>query len=328
MTFEQAVAAIDSARRPTDLFAADSDEAKRQYRNLVKLCHPDTATPANKSAAERVFAKLAQLYDTLTGKPTAATVSTMVGKWEVVGPLAKGGLTDLHLVRYDTNNALLKIARSPTDNKLLATEAKSLKHLADDANFGRYIPKLLDSFEASGRRANITTFDDSVMPLSTIRSRLPNGVPFRHVVWMMNRLWSALGYAHTKNVIHGAVLPNHLLYRLNDHGLQLIDWTASVRFPDDHGHIPYASRAYRTFYPPEVFKKDAYPTTDIYMAARCAIYAADSIPARFRRLLEWCTAESPFARPDNAWDVLDRWKTIAEQEFGKPSFVELTLPAN
>jgi hypothetical protein len=137
-----------------------------------------------------------------------------------------------------------------------------------------------------------------------------------------------LGFAHRNGVIHGAVLPQHLLYRPDDHGLQLVDWTCSCQ--DDTQRVPYAVTRYKDLYPVEVLFAEgtAYPATDIYMAFASMRWAADSIPYRFRALFDWCLVESWKSRPGDPWAVQDKWVKLAEEEFGKPKFVPLEVPVN
>jgi hypothetical protein len=52
---------------------------------------------------------------------------------------------------------------------------------------------------------------------------------------------------------------------------------------------------------------------------------AEVIPARFKPLLDWCLADSAKARPQSAWDVQDKWGKLAQEEFGKPRYLKLTL---
>ena len=45
---------------------------------------------------------------------------------------------------------------------------------------------------------------------------------------MWRRLLVGLGWAHRAGVVHGAVLPEHVLIHPAEHGLVLVDWCYSV----------------------------------------------------------------------------------------------------
>jgi hypothetical protein len=206
-------------------------------------------------------------------------------------------------VRSAGIDGVLKIVRSAADNDLMERERLCLKRLHADTRsdtFKRYLPTLPQCFEADGRRVNVTGLAADCYSLEQLRGWFPGGVPFRHIVWMMNRLLDLIGYAHSNQVIYGGALPHHLLYRPADHGLVAVDWTAAVKFPDDAGRIPYRVGRWKPHYPPEVGRKDCFCATDIFMAAKAMAWAADAIPKRFRGFFEWCAAEAPSHRPEKA----------------------------
>lgn len=316
---------IESAMTAADLFGSDPDA---DFKRLAKLCHPDKHG-ANKARAEKAMQRLSELRQSLKN-----ATEVRIGNWKIESPLAKGSISDLYLVSGKATG-ILRIAREELDNDLLANEARNLKLLngakePESEPFKRFMPSILDTFEASGRRANVLSNPDGCHSLTYIKTALGN-LDFRHVVWMGNRLFSALGYAHSKGIIHGATLPSHLLYRLADHGLILWDWASSVKFPDDDGHIPLVSGRWKEYYPAEVRKKGCFCSTDLYMAAKSLQYAAGGqhhIPRRFQPIFEHLLAGSPASRPSSAFEVQDRWKRLAEEEYGKPQFLPLTIPVS
>jgi hypothetical protein len=159
--------------------------------------------------------------------------------------------------------------------------------------------------------------------LAEIHQAFPDGLDFRHVVWMMNRLLSALGYAQHNGIVHGAVLPEHLIYELGNHHLVLVDWCCSVSVGEGIRAIP---EAHRNSYAPEVQRKRPCTTSmDLYMAA-LAFREVAKIPRRFQAIFEWCLAKSPSARPDDTLALKERWIQLAEEEYGLPKFVPLTMP--
>lgn len=322
-----AIEQVEAARNHKELFPVPA-ETEKHYRELAKQCHPDKYMgvdwPLQKRAHE-AFAKLSSFYELATGK--AKPTEVKIGKWIVEAPFEKGDHCDLHLLKHDPP-AILKIARDAKDNDLLEREAKHLKLLHGDkntANFKKYLPALYGTLTASGRRANVLSQAEGYMSLDQIRTQFHDGIEFRHVVWFMNRLLSCLGFIHRSGIIHGAVVPEHLLYHPDGHGMILVDWCYSVQF-DSSEHIPCMITNRKSFYPWEVKKKTAYPSTDIYMAANSMKFAAKTIPDRFKNFFKWCTAESPKVRPEDAWELQDLWVKLAEDQFGKPEYVRLELP--
>ncbi len=315
MTSDEALVLVEGATSASALLGNSPHEA---YRRLIKLVHPDRFPDSTlKQRAERAFVKLKSYFDSFNG---ASGTAFKVGDWKIIRPLAKGSLCDLYYAVRDTQHAALKIVRSPDDNDLMEAEANALRELQGDEVFKHYFPRLLDSFIASDRQVNVQTLVEGHHSLADIKAY--GSISFRHVVWMMNRLLSCLGFLQSKGIVHGAILPEHLLYNIETHGMVLVDWCYSCK---TSGTVPAIVSDRRTLYPPEILaKKVATTATDIYMASQI-VNVVDKIPARFQAILEWMRAESSSARPLDAWDLVDRWKALAVEEYGPPAFVKLEL---
>jgi hypothetical protein len=326
LTPEEAVIVVERAQRPSDLFSPGEHVA--QYRKLLGLVHPDRFAPAQRARAAEVAGKLAKFYHEIIGKPSSSPV--IVGKWVVEAPFTKGDLADLYLVkREDAKEGILKIVRSETDNDLMDAEAQALKALwgKDPGDYRKYLPEIFDTFQASGRRANVFARYPGYFSLRQIRQMLDR-VPARHIVWMMNRLLSAIGFSEREGYVHGGISPDHLLYHPETHGMVLTGWCSAVSIVDGQ-HIQILSDEWKEagIYPEEVLRKwKCGAGTNVFMAAKSILWAAEEMPVRFRRLFEWCTATSPRARPQDAWEFQDLWRETAEQEYGKPKYLKLELP--
>ncbi len=312
MSPNEAIVLIESAAGPADLAAHD-------YRDLLKLVHPDRFPAAERGRADAAARKLAALKSD-PGK-TAAPLPK-IGRWSITSPLAKGDVADLHLVTDGAIKAVLKIARSEDDYDLMAAEVEALKAMESDPTFRKYFPGHLDDLKVDDRRCVVMERADGYLPLAFLQSL---DLDFRHIVWMGNRIWSALGYAHRCGYIHGAVLPQHLLYHPISHGLKLVDWTCSLNAASEKA-IPYMAADSERYYPKEVLRRKVAESTDIFMAATCLKVASKEVPKRFRALFDWCTAESMAARPCDSWEVGDRWKALAEEQYGPAKYLKLEVP--
>jgi hypothetical protein len=231
MTFDEAVTAISGARSFSDLLAADSGAAAavvtagHAYRMLVKLVHPDVAPAGRGPAATAAFARLAELWSERDGR----LLTTKRATYRVGGPVASGDITELYAV--DGDAALLKLPRRPADNDLLEAEAAALRTLAaeGDPKFRPYAPRLVESFthedaDRARRTANIIARQRGFVPLAEVHAAYPGGLDPRDVAWMWRRLLTGLGWAHRAGLVHGAVLPEHVLIHPAEHGLVLVDW--------------------------------------------------------------------------------------------------------
>lgn len=305
------ISAIERARKFDDLLL-DGEDAGSCFKRLAKECHPDLH-PGNKRADE-AFRKLTELHD--GDKPK----ELQIGRWTIGKSLIAGDVSNLYLTKQDS---VFKIVRNKSDNDLMDRESKALKKIfPGHTQFGQYVPELLDSFAASGRRVNVIPYYSQFVSLEDISKKL-GGVWFRHTVWMMNRLLSCLGMVQRLGLVHGAVVPSHILYNPATHDMKLVDWCYSTEI---HKNVPAAVARYKSLYAPEILaKKSAGASTDIYMAAATLRSVSREIPKRFVPLFDWCLAGSPSSRVDDAWKFQDRWRDAAEREYGKPRFIEFKL---
>lgn len=321
MTPQQAVIMVENS--PPVALTSMSDAARK---NLLMLLHPDRFgrdTVWVKRATEAIL----RLEGARRGIGSSPNVA--VGAWIVTAPVAKGDLADIHLAESGDGLGLLKIAHSARDNDLLDGEYKVLSQIhtytPGAGHYTQYTPRPLNHFIASGRAVNVFTRATGYIALEDIRKLVD--FEFRHVVWMMNRALSALGYIHRNGVIHGAVNDQHLLYEPATHNMRLIDWCYSVPIGSP---VKAVVKSRRSFYPPEVFRKIACgPHTDLFMLAQ-AMFRPDLtyIPRAFRDLFELCLVQSPASRPSDAWALQDRWRQAARKEYGEPQFVPLVLPVH
>lgn len=335
--FDTAVRIIENAANAHALFG--NEEPEKKYRMLALLCHPDqlqTQPESIRTRGEAAFRKLSMLYAQINGK-TAVPAPVVLGKWVVGNLIIPGDITDIyHASSKEHAHSVLKIARSPADTDLMEQEVAALKKLHADTRsekFKHYVPAVQDTFKASGRRAVVMQFAEAELrkggfePLITLENitATTGKLPMRHVVWMSNRLLSALGFVHNNGVVHGAIIPSHLMYGPLSHTLLVVDWCYSVDAAKLK-HIPAIVEKYKSWYPREVLRKNKpSPSTDLYMWAMMVRNTAESIPPRMKGLLDWCLTDSMKTRPENAWDVQDKWRKLAKEEFGPPSYTELKM---
>ncbi len=327
MTVEKALSQVETGIAAT-LLGADP---KTAYRNLAQLIHPDKVDGKLKKRAQEAFAKLSRMYAEVNGK-LAASTEKVIGNWIVGEPLAKGDICDLYRARNakdENQKAVFKLARDARDADLLEEEFVNLGILngfKDSDNFKKYLPRVVDRVEASGRRANILSQAEESHSLADIIGLYPSGIDFRHCVWVANRALSALGFIHSVGVVHGAVIPEHILLGPVTHSMTLVDWCYSVS-AESKRHIPAIVKDRKDLYPPEVSRRmPAHPATDIYMLFSSLAATGTKIPKQFNGLFDWALAASPKSRPDSAWELQDRFLQVARDTYGEPKYIKLEIP--
>ncbi|GIF35692.1 hypothetical protein [Actinoplanes xinjiangensis] len=296
-TFEEAVARIKAARSFQDLTESENG-AGRAYRRWAKLIHPDTVGAQRRATATDAFATLSALYK-----------AREKSDWRT-NPWGSGDVAEL----YVDGDRLIKVPRSPADNDLMETEATALRKLWTDGDprFRPYAPRLIETFvhEDDQRRrrwVNVLERQRGMGSLAEIKGDL--GV--RDAAWIWRRLLIAIGWAHRAGVVHGAVLPEHVLIHPGRRGLVLVDWCYA-------GHRPAAIvKAREDHYPPEVrHDRTAGPATDIYMATVLMTRLMGSrMPVPLRRFAAGCTYDAPRMRPQDAWALLGELDDIIPRQY-------------
>jgi hypothetical protein len=275
--------------------------------------------------------------------------------------IAAGSVSNVYRGRFFDGpvevEAVVKVARDPRTNELLSHEAATLGRLhgADPANrYTPFLPYAEATFGIGGevmpgkapptpRQATVLRVHpairspaDELYTLDEVRRAYPAGLDQRQAAWIWRRVLTVLGFAHSHNVLHGAVLPPHVLIEPREHKLILVDWCCSVpangsrplRMIAGARFIPWYKREHASRNPPT-------PAIDIALAARCLIElmggdgAAGTCPPAvdpaLQRYYGRCMNFSPNARPD-AWQLLADFDKLIETLWGPRRFVPLPLP--
>ncbi len=268
------------------------------------------------------------------------------------GRLGRGDSSDVFLAHRDTRltqRVALKVLRAEADADLLAREVRVVRELRASETegadfFRRLLPEpiahgALRLHDAAGSRTPGKVRSGG--PLATafrfragfeatasdIREVFPRGVDPRHAVWMWKRVLDMLGWLHRAGVVHGAVLPPHLLVRPDAHAVVLLGWGATTwRLGRARSLLPARSERFAALYPAAATKPPE-PALDLAMLARTLLWLTDGarVPAPVRRLLETCADRPP---TDDAWALKDQVSKAAEAVWGPPKFVPFVLPAS
>lgn len=141
--------AFKRAKRFQQLMEPGEDRHEA-FKRLAKAWHPDVGGDTE------IMARISELYEMDEPK------EVQIGKWIIREPLADGDVADLH---WTTDGHVLKIAHDAADNDLMDAEKAALLELRKESHFGLYVPQLVDSFLASGRRVNVLKTTAEGLPL-------------------------------------------------------------------------------------------------------------------------------------------------------------------
>ena len=264
-------------------------------------------------------------------------VTTERDSYHSTRSLAEGDLANVYCGRRLSDGApvAVKVAYEAADNDLMQAEIRAIDKLrAEDSKQLKHLPVRLDQFRTGdGRIGTVFELLDGY-DLFTIREKLPDGVPARHVVWILRRCLSVLGWAHSHGVLHGNLDPSHIVVRPHDHNVWLIDWCYAIVNPAQTGQ---SFRCLNEEYsPPEVSaRKPPLPSSDLYSLGKCMIYALggdpaekrlpDGIDERLARFLLFFVRESALGRAQDAWDMYTQLDRLRRDIWGKHKFVEFKI---
>lgn len=334
---------LNTACCPEDFFGQDLSVS---YKRFAKICHPDLHP--NDPLAEQTFQKVNAMKDEADkrvadgtwGKklPLPHCMPLEIGKYKAVPSPYIGDIADVYKGKF--KEMIIKASRHSADNDLLVAEQEALKILKDipppvDAG----VPRLLDSFAVGmgikKRQVNVLTRYPGFWTAREVHSVMT--VDERTITWMFKRLLTVLTWVHHYKLVHGAILPPHVMfYPDNDggkidsrkHTVRLIDWCYSVNF-DKRTRLSGWVPAWKDLYAPELLDKSYIgPQSDIYMAAKLMVYLHKS--GRFQKplaqVLIKCLEKDPKKRYKKAGEALDAWKKATTEVYGKPKWHDFTLP--
>lgn len=352
-SFQELLHLLRHAASPEDIFGVlptDGDAAlKRRYRELVAIAHPDH-NQARPLEANEAFRTLREWYQAASQRLTRGVYGaqplfsavTCLNHYAAYGAPERGDLCDLFGADATGGRVLLKVARHARDNDLLQAEARALRQVdraLASAPLRAHFPTLVEHFllrdEAGAKRqVNVLRAETGYVSLADVLRAYPNGLHPADAAWMFNRILAALGGAHQLGMVHGALVPEHVLIRPDDHNGMLLDWCYCVPIGTP---IKAISPPYAADYPPEVVaKQPATPATDLYLAARCmarllggngrTLALPETVPRAIEALLRSCLIPSVYRRACDAWQVLDDFHEILGRYYGPPRFRPFHMP--
>jgi hypothetical protein len=333
MTYEDISRVLD-ARSATILFgASEAKGARKEYRRLARLVHPDMFTKnAEKERAAQAFARLNLLWESMSttnGGPTKSnTVKTRRHEYVIEGEVGTDDIFTTFAASYDAGyeHCLIAVAKDPQDNDLASARSDALRKLKNAPDsYSMYYPDLVESFRY--RQAGIDhpacaeKVPEGFRPLTDVLKAYPQGIDGKDVAWMFRRMLVALGNAHDLGLIHSAPFLEAFLIHPQMHGVILTGWQYSVPTGESLKAVP---SSHKSAYPPSALSKEPVDyRLDIKISANaaCELLKNDQ-PSQLRAFFKGCQVASPPV----ASVLLAEFDELLERLYGKRSFHEFVLP--
>ncbi|MBI4851645.1 MAG: hypothetical protein HY819_07610 [Acidobacteria bacterium] len=354
------------AEFPEDVFGAllaETPEAKKEqlntiYKQLAKILHPDryqNKASFHQKAAE-AFPILLELYErakTRIDKEIYGSkapdeeeeidfiIQTRKQEYHLRATLAEGDLSILYKGDFvnesgQTVKIVAKVIQDPADNDLAQNEIKVLRTLlATPSKASKHLPVFYDQFKTTeGQLGLILNYLEGYYDFYSVYEKYKQGIAEKHMVWMLGRLLSIAGFAHSRGVVHGNIEPAHVMIRPSDHNLCLIDWSYAAINPFQTGD---SFKVFNEDYSaPEVAeRKKPIPSSDLYSIGKCMIFLlggdikTNSIPntvnERLRRFIQYFVLPSPLQRAQDAWEMHEQLSKLIVELWGPKKFLEFKM---
>ncbi len=295
------------------------------------------------------FHKAFQTWNAPESYQVSSWISIGRDHWAIDRLLAAGQTCDVYAgrrARWPTELVVLKVLRDKRDAGLLENEWDVVKLLYESNSpgadtFSNLIPQpvlhgTITGGSFIGQKANIFrwpsgfyhTFEDVI-------KAYPQGIPPRASIWVWRRILEILSFIHASNLVHGAVIPSHLLVQENDHGVRLIGYSRAGKKGKQLAPMKTGDDS---FYPEESqMKMELSNPLDIVMSARCIIAILGgnpsdatmpgSVPERLADIIRrTALAGSDDPACQNAWAIREELGHIADEIFGPPRFIPIIMP--
>lgn len=327
---------VSKATTATDVVGPDDAGRKQRIRDLAKILHPDhwNSSPPARKTAENAFAHLQELLanEGKAAKVRAGTFSVATRKrtYNVDGLAFTGSVANLYHCRYERDGkmktGLLKLPRSVRDNDLIQAEAQMLKKIwATQRRRTAYFPRIEDAFKHRDRstridrQAIVTRRLDGFVSLADVRREYPQGLDPRDLAWIWRRCLAAVSLLSELDIVHGSLIPEHILIHPVEHGVQFCGMTTSVPAGQT---IKVLGGGPKRLYAPEVFSKTpADTTTDLFGLHKTMEYMLHrDTPRQFFSFIRGVCFERQAVRPQDARALLGEYDELLARMYGERKF--------
>jgi LSD1 subclass zinc finger protein len=258
--------------------------------------------------------------------------------WTTRHFLAQGAISDVYLAdraRWPTERVLLKILRAPEHAPLFDREWDVLESLQRSDTpgadfFTTLIPQpvvrgLVDKGLYQGRHAMAFRWAAGFrVTFEAVRHAYPQGIDPQISIWMWRRILELLAFLHRSGVVHGAVLPPHILVEDGEHGIRLVGYSAAGASGSPLATI---CRRFEALYA----SRQLSPRADVMMSARAIAFvlgghgACGDVPATVPEPLADLVRKTAMDGAEDAWNVRERVGKVAHVLYGPPSFRPLMM---
>ena len=220
----------------------------------------------------------------------------------------------------------MKVAINPEDNDLITTEYNVLSTIRHQS-----LPYVEQKIMVNDTNS-ILMREVKGITMPELLEQYKKGVPAEHVMWMLERLLSVVGYLHSNCVVHGNIKPENIIINKDNHNVTLSGFSfcipnantaeAQYKIVNDYYTAPEVSKTARVL-----------PSSDIYSIGKIAIKLLGgdvssngmpiSVDAKVRAFIRKMVSSSLAERPNDAWKLWSELIKLRNEVFGTQRFKKL-----
>jgi hypothetical protein len=259
--------------------------------------------------------------------------------WATRVLIARGDISDVYLgerARWPTERVLLKLLREPRYEGLFDRQWQILEKLRRSdapgaARFTTLLPQpvvrgTVRGGPEAGRQALLFRWASGFREtFEGARHAYPRGIDPQISIWMWRRILELLAFLHRSGVVHGAVVPPHLLIEGGEHGVRLVGYSAAG---EPGAPLETLCSRFESLYP----VRELSPGMDVAMSARSIAFvlggdgACLDVPATVPQPLAHLIRTVAAGGDDDAWKIRETVGKVARRLYGPPSFRPLLMP--
>lgn len=338
-----------AASTPESLYSCSVSEARSEFRQLVRIWHPDQS---RLDCAPAVFSHIVHLYRQARRKLADGTWNEPVEKieQESVGikrfrcsdgsiksvayrssqefELGRSYISD-HCVTFEVNNEFHDLYRAGR------LRAKNLRFpdRSMAVEMSPFLPQIIDAFQTDGASILVLRKTPDQLLLSDVLSHCKGRIePIEHLGWILNVLYNLCCYLEWSGIAHNAIsIDSVFVSPLRHSGMLLGGWWYAAPFGAEL--LALNERALASIPPSILNHKRADGLADLEAVKAIGREllgdaTGGDLPFDFKlpsALIQWLRSPSSGSAARDYWI----WKyEVLESSFGAPKFVDWKLDGN
>ncbi len=334
------------SKRPIDFFGSANTEKQLnvEYMKYVTIFDPEFAQYENEYITGQALSILNELYEQGLDemKRGIYSLTNPVSFFKTMSPIFEltvdeqlyqfywciyhGEVAYIFKGASENDVVYLKVAIDPADNDLIDNEYDVLSTIRHQS-----LPYVEHEIKVNDSNAILMREVKGIGMLELL-NQYKDGVPAEHVMWMMERMLSVVGYLHSNCVVHGNIKPENIIINKDNHNVSILGLSFCIKCANDKdSHYKIVNDFYTA---PEVSKTaKVLPSADVYSIGKIAIELLggdiknntipSSVDERVRTFIKKMVAENPTERPNDAWELWTELRKIRTEVFGPQRFKTL-----